>query len=159
MVFLLPAGRRNTIPASQAVVFENSCSNVIMVCYLVSDHRPVGNGAVMPLFIEFGYTEVQKFNQRFFIWECPLLCHFSETGVNTFHSIGGVHHFPHSAAVVKELLHMLPVTLPDSNGSGIALPVLFKRFKRRSGCLKVNGSVDFFQVGGIFLVIFAGYIL
>jgi len=49
----------------------------------ISNKCPIGNGALPPLFGQFGDTKIQEFEQGVFIREGTLSCNDTQAGIDT----------------------------------------------------------------------------
>ena len=70
---------------------------------LVTDERPVGNGAVCPLLLQFNDSQIKQFENGIDIGKCAALCHFAKTGINRLNRICRVHNFAHRRRIIKKL--------------------------------------------------------
>ena len=126
----------------------------VVHCKLIANHSPIGNRTAIPFFVEFSDPEKKQFQQGILVGESALFGNLAEAGIDTLNSVGGVHDFANSAAIVEQLGHMTPVSKAYVNGSGIGAPgnseALKFSFRRR----KRGSTVDFLQMGGKAFVFF-----
>lgn len=77
--------------------------------------------------------QIKDFHDSFVVWERTFFSDFPETGVDAFNGIGCIYDLSDSWTIVEELLYMSEISFPDSNGSRVLGPFLFKQGKQ-SAC-------------------------
>lgn len=73
------------------LIFLDTGFNFVICYELISDHSPVLYTTAVPFFVELGYSQIEQFQQGVFAGECSLFGNLAEAGIDTFHSVSGVH--------------------------------------------------------------------